>query len=341
MGKKVLIVKLSSLGDVLATTPLFRALHQKGYSVEHMVMKHCAVVTASNPYVSKQHVIDIMPSGSRFKDLRTLIAMYNVFRKNDYDAVLIMHISPVFQVLAKLARVKKIIGFGNRMRALLDGFIMYRDQGINRTVQEFVLAKLLEPGLETPQALEYYPESDTLPGGLSLPEHYIACNPGGASNVHSAMPNRCWPVEHYAALFKRLDLPVVILGYGGKDEKTAEQIAAEVPMVFNLVGRTTFDETARVISHAECYVGNDSSLLFLAAALGKPTLGIFGPTPAETANPLGPRQYAVSSQTACAPCYRPADGVRGLAYTCPDNVCMKETGVERVYEALMKAMGRR
>lgn len=341
MKKRVLVVKLSSIGDVLATTPLFRALDDAGYEVEHMVMEHCSMVTERNPHIAKVHTIPVLPSGSRIKDIAGMMKIYRVFREGAYDAVLVMHLSPLFQLLAKLAGVRRVIGFGNRMKLALDDFIMYRDRGINRTMQEFVLARLLEPGLNDPVRLEYYPKSEAKPEELGLPDRYIACNPGGAFNIHSAMPNRCWPVSHYIGLIKKLNMPVVLLGRGERDAAISREISAAVPEVTNLVGRTSFDETARVIMHAECYVGNDSALLFLAAALGMPTLGIFGPTPSEAANPIGPLQQAVDSPTRCAPCYVPFDGLEGTAYRCGDNLCMQEIGVEQVYEAVRSLLEQR
>jgi heptosyltransferase-2 len=86
------------------------------------------------------------------------------------------------------------------------------------------------------------------------------------------------------------------------------------PRVLNLVGQTNLRQLGGLAASAALVVANDSGVLHLAAALGAPLLGIYGPTTPETSHPIGDRAFALWNRVACAPC---------LLRSCPiDHRCM-------------------
>ena len=254
-------------------------------------------------------------------------------RRGRYDAALILHIHPLFQILARLSGIKTTIGFNNRMSKFLTIPLPYNHNTINRTAQEFILAQKFEPALKMAERLEYYP-SPTATIKHHLPLQFLACNVGGASNIHSTMPNRRWPIQSYIELFKQLSRPIVLLGNGEEDAHLASLVMQELPHCINLVNQTTLDETALILQKSSLYLGNDSSLLYLAAAMEKPTIGLFGPTPFEAANPIGKFQHAIASAVDCSPCYIPSHGIKGRAYICDNNLCMKNISVSSVLHSI-------
>lgn len=338
---KILLVKLASLGDVLASTPFFRLIKEAYPNVElhHLVMTHCAVITESNPYVDKRIIVEFLPSGSRYKDLKIVLNLISQLRKEKYDLAIIFHRKFAFQLIAKLAGIKKIIGFKSSYNFFLDNYIEYRVD-INRTLQEYNLLKSSGIIIQKPKKLEFYIDYTKINYEklLNLPPKFISCNPGGG-NPHAPADNRIWLPEYYAELIKRSPLPIVLLGYGKKDLEIEKKILSIVkgPLI-SFVNKTNFHETAYIIKQSCLYIGNDSGLLYLAAALEKPTLGIFGPTQSIAANPLGERQYVIESPAPCAPCYNPYEGLKGKMYTCKDNICMKSIKVEKVEEQLLKIL---
>jgi len=113
-------------------------------------------------------------------------------------------------------------------------------------------------------------------------------------------PPKAWPAEHFAMLFRRLEAgplpgarPAVFAGPGQQERALAEPLLAALPEAIDLCGRLTLPEAAACLARAALYVGNDSGLMHLAAAAGAPTLGLFGPTPAEEYAPSGRRAAAV------------------------------------------------
>jgi heptosyltransferase-2 len=149
-----------------------------------------------------------------------------------------------------------------------------------------------------------------------------------------------WPAERYAQLADRLieDHNANVLLIGSRDEA---EVSTEVTQTMkhdaiNLTGKTSLAEVVAMLSLADILVTNDTGPAHIAAALGRPTLVIFGPT-----NPLTTRPYSETAEIIrhppdCAPC---------MLRDCPiDHRCMTAITVEEVLEkslALMREGGQR
>ena len=107
---KILIIKLSAIGDVLASSPIFGLLAVDN-EVHHLVMSHCYSVTSNNPAISKHHVIDLIPSGNRWFDFWRSLILIRKLRSEKYDVAFVLHRNILFQVICWLAGVSKIYGF--------------------------------------------------------------------------------------------------------------------------------------------------------------------------------------------------------------------------------------
>jgi heptosyltransferase-2 len=120
---------------------------------------------------------------------------------------------------------------------------------------------------------------------------------------------------------------VAILG-GPSESSLAEEVESVVGKpVIQLQGKTTLGELMGVLSELSILLSNDSGPMHLAAALGVPTLAIFGPTDPRETGPLGASAKFVREPVECSPC---------LYRDCPiDHRCMERIGVDRVYEEAM------
>jgi len=152
----------------------------------------------------------------------------------------------------------------------------------------------------------------------------VALGPGAAYGAA-----KCWPPDRYAALADRLiadgDADVILFGTVAERE-VAQRIARGMqhrPIV--LVGETSIGELPALLSLCHLFIGNDSGAMHLAAAVGLPVVGIFGPTdPAGTAA-LAPHFQLVRQPVSCSPCF---------LRRCPvDHRCMKRIEVDAVYAA--------
>jgi heptosyltransferase-2 len=153
-----------------------------------------------------------------------------------------------------------------------------------------------------------------------------------------ASPSKRWPVEHYSEVARTLaarGTPVWVLG-GPQERALAQQIAAGAAglpaQVHDLTG-TDLRQAVLALASAGAAISNDSGLLHVAAALGTPTIGIFGPTSAWHWAPLNPLHAVVEPQGAipCRPCHKP---------TCRfgHHRCMREIGVADVLSVVRTAL---
>jgi ADP-heptose:LPS heptosyltransferase len=119
---------------------------------------------------------------------------------------------------------------------------------------------------------------------------------------------KVWPPDRFVALYRGLAAGpmqgarvAVFAGPGAQERALAAPVLAALPAAIDLVGALTLPEAAACLARCALFVGNDSGLMHLAAAAGAPTLGLFGPTPAEEYAPAGRRTaVAVAHGTAMA-----------------------------------------
>jgi heptosyltransferase-2 len=148
--------------------------------------------------------------------------------------------------------------------------------------------------------------------GLQAP--YAALCPGAEYG-----PAKRWP--YFAELSARLPLPAVALG-GPRDLMFAEGVRGR-----NLAGETTLDEAIELLAGAEVVVSNDSGLMHVAAALGRPQVALFGSSSPKHTPPLSAKARVLWLGIECSPCY---------ARECPLGHfrCMRELSVEQVLAKL-------
>jgi heptosyltransferase-2 len=134
-------------------------------------------------------------------------------------------------------------------------------------------------------------------------------------------PAKRWP--YFAELATRLSLPSVLLG-SAKDAPAAAGIEGK-----NLVGKTTLDEGIDLIAGAELVVSNDSGLMHVAAALGKPLVALFGSSSPEKTPPAPGRSRILWLKPECSPCFE---------RECPLGhfKCMREMSVDLVLKEIQQ-----
>jgi len=164
---------------------------------------------------------------------------------------------------------------------------------------------------------------------VSETESVVAICPG---SINSRAKR--WPAERFAALADRLiDSRRKVLLIGSKDElDVSEDVVRRMrnqPVV--LTGKTSLDQITAVLDRADLIVTNDTGPAHIGAALGRPTLVIFGPTNPLTTRPFGPEAEILRLPPDCAPC---------MLRDCPiDHRCMTAITVDEVFErshALLK-----
>lgn len=153
-----------------------------------------------------------------------------------------------------------------------------------------------------------------------LPPHkqWVALAPTAGS------PVKAWPAQSFAALARELEdcglHPVIFYGPGEVEREHARPLLQALPHAIDVGGRYGLNDVACLLRHCRLFVGNDSGLMHMAAALGVPTVGLFGPSCVSQYAPVGPHVTTV-----CAP------GVEGAGNMVELDVSAVKKAVFRLY----------
>jgi len=152
-------------------------------------------------------------------------------------------------------------------------------------------------------------------------------------NPCTTWPSKQWPAERFAhladLLAQRLGACVLITG-GPDDFHTADRItklASSEPV--NLIGRTTIWQLGALIKRCCLYITCDSGPMHISAAVGTPTIALFGPTDPVRHGPYGSSHRVLRKEMRCSPCYQ---------RECKNGDCMNAIQVEDIMEVVSPAL---
>jgi ADP-heptose:LPS heptosyltransferase len=259
--KKILIIRFSSIGDIVLTTPVIRCLKQQmpGAEVHYITKKHFEPILKSNPYIDKLWLYDgnfsdLMP-GLKAEHFDFIVDLHRNLRSR-YVRFRLGTLSGSFPKL----NLRKWLIVNFKWNFLPDVHIV--DRYFKATGK---------PGLKNDgKGLEYFipPEDEVNPAF----NDYIAMVLGGKHNT------KIYPAGKVAEVIRRLSKPVILLG-GKEDRERGEQIVrlSKKP-VKNACGEYTLNQAASVIRQASAVLTNDTGLMHIAAAFGKKTVSVWGST---------------------------------------------------------------
>ena len=333
---RLLIVKLSSFGDVIHTFPAITDLKaaRPDIEVDWLVEEAFAPFVALHPGVAKIHTLAfrrLRKPASRWPRLASETwRLRRALRARRYDLVVDLQGLMKSAIAARLAGA--VSGFAADSAREPAAARLYRHRfavprqmhAVERTRRLLAAAV----GYPVPDGAGRYGIAVAVgpDPALGLPLRY-------AMVMHAASwPTKLWPEEHWRALLPALAVEGrgIVLPWGNAEEKArAERLATGVPGVVVLPRVMAGAELARVIAAAEFAVGLDSGLMHLAAALGVPGVWLYGPTDPGLTGPYGEGQTMIQSTWPKAPCRR-----RICGDTPGGDCCMRAIAGERVAEAV-------
>jgi lipopolysaccharide heptosyltransferase II len=287
-GPRVLIVRFSSLGDVVLTTPLVRAIRTRhpDATITFVTKRHYAPLLAGNPHLDR--VVALEP-GESVGSLASRLA------GESFDACLDLH-GNLRSLL--LRRSLKGRWTGYRKRRLERWRLLWLGGASSRAdhpVAEryFDAARVLDVRPDGRPA-EVFPSAGEQHAAAELaPRPFVALTPGAQHRT------KRWPARHWralAALVRNQGLDVVALG------TDAERPLLDQPGVISGFG-LSLGMTAALLGRARLAVCNDSGLMHLATAAGAPVVALFGPTVQGFGfAPYRAKARIVERYLACRPC---------------------------------------
>jgi heptosyltransferase-1 len=336
---RILLIKLSSLGDVINALPTLEALRSlfpRGH-ITWLVEDTNAPVLAGHPALDEIWPVPRprLGNGRFLANLQETFQAARRLRERPFD--LVIDLQGLFKSAfwAALARGGRKLGY-DRTREFSylalterlapfdsEAHAVWRYLNVARYLGAPAVPPLFRLGLNTPEDLDHLISPETR-------------RPLAVMHPGARWPTKLWPAAHWARLAgwlaREKGFQVVITGSPGDRNLAGEIIAtAEVP-ILNLAGRTSLAELAALLRKARLAVTTDTGPMHLACALGTPVAALFGPTAPWRTGPFGQGHEVVRLALPCSPCFR---------RLCPEPRCLTELKAPAVQEAVEKILVRR
>jgi ADP-heptose:LPS heptosyltransferase len=267
LTKKILVIRFSSIGDIVLTTPVIRALsRQLGAEVHFLTKEAFAPILLANPYISK--VICLQEDYA---------AMITELKNEAYDDVIDLHHN------LRSQRIKRALGRPthtfhklNFQKWLLVRFGIDRLPDVH-IVDRYLAATSALHVVKDRGGLDFFipPHKgvDTLAGFGCDSGTYIAIVIGAAHET------KCLTAHQIAALCNEIKRPVILLGGKNEVEKANQIVESNnAESVKSAVGQLDLHQSASVLQQAGAIITHDTGLMHIAAALRKPQVVVWGNT---------------------------------------------------------------
>lgn len=335
--KNILLIKMSSLGDILHTLPFAAALRQRypKAKITWLVHPQFAGFVPDAPTIDEVLYFDKVKFNklgfgekiAYFKEIRALL------HSKHFDLVIDMQGLFKSAVLAAISGCDNRIGYAEMREG--SGLISKAISGPHRkdhVIERYLdVARYLGAKVESLDDVcfpmpDLTKETEAVRAKLAEKGYtggaYVVIVPG------ARWETKVWPVEHYAALAKMIaaEGKYIVLAGGPDDAAKGAAIKqqAAVEQVIDLTGQTSLRELAALIKECAVYISADTGPLHFAAALKKPLVAMYGPTLADRTGPYGSDKASVLlSPAKCAGC---------LKKHCDDWHCMYDITPDMVYK---------
>jgi len=333
---KILVLRLSHLGDVLLTIPLLKALDQIFRRAEISFCTRPEYIPLLSMVSAVDRAIAVLPEDLK-SNKRELVGRIN--QSGPYQLLLDLHDTPVTRTLRSAISAERVLVSPKYTLERWLLVLVKKDLLPPQwQVAERHLSLLQELGYDV-ELNDYYLEIDKSVGKKLAGKHNIdLSSPPMALAPFATRPTKEWLAKYYVELARlarsQWKTAMLILGSTAERER-GQALALEMQKnglnAVSLAGELSLAELPHLLSQCAVLVGGDTGLVHLAGACGIPTLAIFGPTTTRLGfAPLGDNSIAVGCELSCRPCSRHG------GECCPLGTleCMEKLKPQEVYHLL-------
>lgn len=332
-SQRILLIRLSSLGDIVLTTPVIRAVraHFPESYIAMLVGKQSAEVLRENPHLDEVITFDRL---AKDKDTGEVLRTVRILRERKFTlaidlqrkfrTALLMYLGGVVTRVGNTSGLctVRVPEEGNK-HATAHYFDLLHAVGIPAVDQK---PELFLSTSECRDATQRFDAAGVTQSGLK-----VGFFPGAGWKLREWMPERFAAIGD--RLVERFNADVLIFG-GPKESELVRTVtnlmkARAIPFAGNLQIR----ELAACIEKCDLFLTNDTGPMHIAAAVGTPTVSLFGPGNHIRFQPIGELHQIIRHDVPCSPCKQFTD-------KCQDNICMKGIGVDEVWQSISHALAK-
>ena len=339
-ARKVLVVRLDSIGDVLLSEPAIAALHRrfKQARIDMVVSPEGRDVLSRNPAIDSFVIYEVPWHGAwrgkrvNWKDeLRAIFGVLRRLRRERYDIAFELRGDFRDIAFAVAAGAQIVVGSGWRGGGFLPDYDVPLDEGQHRVNFALSIAAVSSNEYESHSPRIFLGRAERAAVvtylGQSGDATWVALHLG------AGFATKCLPLPKFVEaamrlrdMMKETELRFVLVGGPSEAELAARFKERFKCSVVDLVGKLTIMETAAVLERCRLFIGNDSAPMHLAAAVGTPVVAFFGPSDPRYYRPYGVEHKVLELEMPCRPC----DHVH-CAHQ--ENLCLSQIEVDDIISA--------
>jgi len=342
----ILIVKTSAIGDVTHTLPSLNSIRQEfpKAHITWLIEEEAVDIIRNNPALDRVLIskrkswIKGLKAGKRWSVICQVFRFLKEIRDTHYDLLIDFQGLLKSSVFIALCHAKRKAGFGKGMEhsecshLFLNERVPPVDMDIHAIERELLLLKALSipPGKEIYQ-MPITPADKKEAKIILTGANIDPLRPLIAINPMTTWQTKHWYKEGFAELADRLiDQKIQVVFTGGRSDVPAitEIIKLMRTTATNLAGQTSLKALAALYALADVVISTDTGPMHIAAAIGTPTIALFGPTAPWRTGPYGKQHKVIRSNIPCSPCFK-------KSCTRGDNACMRQISPGEVLKAAL------
>lgn len=279
--KKILIINLGAIGELIISTPLFPVLKKElNCEIDIMVEKGKENIFKNNPHISKV----IIYKKNILKNIKNL-------KKENYDlAVLIFPVSTKMSLICKFSKIKYIIGnFGSVKSgpAFFFNKRLFPKFGKHAVEETLDIIRKIGVDNKNPKLEFYYSKNDEIKPNKFIRDNqiknYVIIHPGFGFFNKNSYPSRLWPVERYAKIIdyiiKKYKIKIILTGYGKNEEELINKIINKTKSkenIYNASSLFSISEEAVLIKKSRLVISPSTSTEHFASCFNTPCICFMG-----------------------------------------------------------------
>ena len=319
----ILIIKFSSLGDLILIIPSLKAIREKfpQAKITLLTLKKYASLFYECPYIDK-----VVGVEKDYKKLKNLLKISFSLLKESYDYVIDFQNNLASHLIAFLSFPRYSFGYERKLGFLLTKKIKWKKASPLESQER--LLSLLRVKIKEKKLSFWRLKEEFTPSILKNRENLIGINISASTKWET----KNWPPEHIEKLIKliisSLSHEVVLIG-DEESLKVSQKLNLNHSKIINLCGKTTLKELVYVIKKLDILVTPDSAPLHIGIALGIPVIGLFGPTDPFRHIEKNENLSVIFKKLDCSFCYR---------HKCKRKECMKKISPQEVFRVIKKIL---
>lgn len=335
--RNILLIQLGDIGDVVLSLPCIRALRENFRQADVIVAVREKAKELIEDCSWATGVIAIDKNKRSFiQEIIYQKKFFLILRKYDFDLVIDLRTGTRGAILAMLSGAGQRVGFysqdGKLWRNRLFTHLYSPEIKPKDYVADRYLSLLIAHNIKTDNCrpeIDIPNEKHQKVAVLFKKENIPLDHPVIAIQPFSLWKYKEWGMEKYAVLVRRIcseyGFPVIITGSLEERERAREIKKTGGPNVYNFAGKTSIGMFSAILKSCKLFIGGDSAGIHIAAAVGTPTVSIFGPASPFAWAPRG-KQHAIvyNEKLSCVPCDLKGCEGRGISR------CLDELTVDDV-----------